>query len=352
MNPFILGSLSVVSCLLSWWLTGRVRRYALGRNVLDMPNPRSSHSVATPRGGGMAIVVTTLAVMTAATALGDLSWRYIWGPLGGGALVAVIGFVDDHRHLRRRWRLLGHFAAAVWVLTFAGGLPPIHVFRAAIDLGWAGYVVAAVYLVWLLNLTNFMDGIDGIAATEVITVTFGGVLLYALSGAAIGDDRVMPIVLAAATVGFLAWNWPPAKIFMGDAGSGFVGFLLGVLSLQAARFSPPLLWSWLILLGVFIVDTTVTLVRRAIRGERFYEAHRSHAYQRAAERRGAHKPITVAVAAINICWLLPVAVLVALRILDGTIGVVVAYTPLVAAVLWLGAGAPHTPSIQSAGRHV
>ena len=115
MNPFILGSLSGVSCVLSWWLTGRVRRYALNRRLLDIPNPRSSHAVATPRGGGMAIVVTTLAVMIAAAALGDLSWRYIWGPLGGGAVVAVIGFVDDHRHLRRRWRLLGHFAAAVWV---------------------------------------------------------------------------------------------------------------------------------------------------------------------------------------------------------------------------------------------
>ena len=351
MNLFILGSLSGVSCLLSWWLTGRVRRYALDRRVLDIPNPRSSHSVATPRGGGLAIVMTTLAVMVAAAALGDLSWRHIWGPLGGGALVAVIGFVDDHRHLRRRWRLLGHFTAAVWVVTIAGGLPPIPVFDATIDLGWIGQALAAVYLVWLLNLTNFMDGIDGIAAIEVITVTFGAELLYALSGAP-ADDRVMPMVLAAATVGFLAWNWPPAKIFMGDAGSGFVGFLLGVLSLEAARLSPPLLWSWLILLGVFIVDTTVTLVRRAMRGERFYEAHRSHAYQHAAERRGAHMPITVAVAAINICWLLPVAVLVALRILDGTIGLVVAYTPLVAAVLWLGAGAPHTPPLSSAGRHV
>src|SRR2546423_5693115 len=195
MNLFILGSLSGASCLLSWWLTGRVRRYAIDGRLLDIPNPRSSHSVATPRGGGMAIVVTTLAVTIAAAALGDLSWRDIWAPLGGGALVAVIGFVDDYRHLRRRWRLLGHFTAAVWVVTIAGGLPPIHVFDTTIDLGWIGQALAAIYLVWLINLTNFMDGIDGIAAIEVITVTLGAELLYALSGAAPGDDGGMPMVV-------------------------------------------------------------------------------------------------------------------------------------------------------------
>jgi Fuc2NAc and GlcNAc transferase len=151
---------------------------------------------------------------------------------------------------------------------------------------------------------------------------------------------VAPLVLAAATLGFLVWNWPPAKIFMGDAGSGFLGLTLGGLSLQAAWAAPTLLWSWVILLGIFVVDATLTLVRRGIRGEPVYHAHRSHAYQHAAQRWDSHTPVTVAVAAINVFWLLPCAVLVARGSLDGAIGIVVAYAPLIAAAMWLRAGVP------------
>jgi Fuc2NAc and GlcNAc transferase len=186
-----------------------------------------------------------------------------------------------------------------------------------------------------------MDGIDGIAGIEAITVCLGGVLLYvvAVPGA---TSWLVPLVLASATFGFLVWNWPPAKIFMGDAGSGFLGLMLAALSLQAAWIAPVLLWSWVILLGAFVVDATVTLIRRVARGERFYEAHRSHAYQHAAQRWRAHFPVTVAVGAINLSWLLPIALLVALGFLDPLLGVLIAYAPLVAAALWLRAGEPST----------
>jgi len=136
-------------------------------------------------------------------------------------------------------------------------------------------------------------------------------------------------MLAAAVLGFLLWNFPPARIFMGDAGSGFLGIVLGVLSLQAAWTNPLLLWAWLILLGVFIVDATLTLLRRLLRGEKVYEAHRSHAYQYASRRFGRHLPVTMAVAALNLVWLLPLAMLVAVGWLDGLLGVLVAYAPLV-----------------------
>jgi Fuc2NAc and GlcNAc transferase len=225
------------------------------------------------------------------------------------------------------------------VLVWLGGLPPLPVFGVVLDLGWMGNSLAPVYLVWLLNLTNFMDGIDGIAGIEAITVCLGGVLLYvvAVPGA---TSWLAPFVLASATIGFLVWNWPPAKIFMGDAGSSFLGLMLAALSLQAGWVAPKLFWSWVILLGVFVVDATVTLIRRMARGKKFYEAHRSHAYQHAAQRWGAHLPVTLAVGAINLCWLLPVALLVALGSLDGMLGVLIAYAPLVAAALWLKAGKP------------
>ena len=343
MNLRLLVALTVVVFLAAWWLTGRIRRYALSQRLLDIPNVRSSHAVATPRGGGMAIVLAVLVALPIASALGLLAWPLVSGLVGGGALVAVVGFVDDHRHIAPRWRLLGHVVAAVWVLSWVGGLPPLRLEGFALDLGWVGHGLAALYLVWLLNLTNFMDGIDGLAGVETITVCLSDVLLYVLAGPPGSTPWVAPLVLASATMGFLVWNWPPARIFMGDAGSGFLGLMLGALSLQAAWAAPATFWSWIILLGVFIVDATVTLTVRVIGGERFYEAHRSHAYQHAAKRRGAHRPVTLAVGAINFCWLLPIAVLVALGWFNGPVGVLVAYAPLVATALWLRAGRRTAP---------
>jgi Fuc2NAc and GlcNAc transferase len=285
----------------------------------------------------MAIVITTLSALLILGWLEAMTWRVIFAMIGGGLLVALIGFADDHEDIAPRWRLVGHFVAACWVITWLQGLPPLRMFGLSVDLGWLGYILAALYLVWLLNLTNFMDGIDGIAGVETLTVCVLGAILYMV--AAPGSKHwSAPLVLAAATLGFLVWNWPPAKIFMGDGGSGFIGLMLAALSLQAAWVSPNLFWSWLILLGVFIVDATVTLILRVSRGQRFYEAHRSHAYQYAAQIFGAHLPVILIVGTINAVWLFPLAFLVARGSIDGLLGVAIAYLPLVAVTLWLKAG--------------
>ena len=323
----------------SLWLTGRFRRYALSRRLLDVPNPRSSHTGMVPRGGGVAIALTTLISFPVLAGIGLLAWQWAWGLLGGGVVAALIGFVDDHGHIPARWRLAGHFGAAVWVLVSLGGLPPVPGLEFAQQFVWLGYVLAAMYLVWLLNLTNFMDGIDGIAAVEAITVSLCGAALY-LAVAPGGMQWLIPGVLASASFGFLVWNWPPAKIFMGDVGSCFVGLMLASLSLQAAWVAPPLVWSWVVLLGVFVVDATTTLLRRVLSGERFYEAHRTHAYQHAARRWVAHGPVILLVAAINLCWLFPLALLTALGSLNGLLAVLIGYAPLVVAALWLRAGEP------------
>ncbi|WP_225879087.1 MraY family glycosyltransferase [Zeimonas arvi] len=324
----------VVSAL----MTGLVRRYALARSILDVPNARSSHTAPTPRGGGVAIVLATLAALPVLAAAGSLPWDALWALAGAGGFVALVGFLDDHGHIAARWRLLAHFAAAAWALAWLGGAPPLHLFGSEIDLGWLGAALAAVYLVWLLNLYNFMDGIDGIASVEAIAVGVGGALLYALTGQP--GLAMAPLALAAAAGGFLLWNFPPARIFMGDAGSGFLGIVLGVLSLQAAWQAPQLLWSWAILLGVFVVDATLTLLRRLLRGEKVYEAHRSHAYQHASRRFGRHLPVTLAVAAIDLFWLLPIALWVGAGGLDGLLGVVLAYLPLITLALKFRAGMP------------
>jgi Fuc2NAc and GlcNAc transferase len=321
-----------ISFALTYWL----RRYALHKSLLDIPNGRSSHSVPTPRGGGVAIVVSYLAALVFLFVDDALSTPLFLALLGSGLVIAALGFLDDHGHVAARWRLLGHFIAAVWALIWLGGLPPVAMFGSVLDIGWLGHVLAVFYLVWLLNLYNFMDGIDGIASVEAVCVCLSAALIYALSG--FYELIWLPLLLVAAVLGFLFWNFPPARIFMGDAGSGFLGIILGVLSLQAAWISSQFLWSWLILLGVFIVDATVTLIRRLVRGDKVYEAHRSHAYQFASRRYGRHLPVTSAVGVINLVWLLPLAVCVTQFGLNGVIGVIVAYVPLVVLAFGFRAG--------------
>ena len=232
--------------------------------------------------------------------------------------------------------MLGHFLGAIWALFWLGGLPALELFGFVLDLGWLGHVLAAIYLVWMLNLYNFMDGIDGIASVEAICACLGACLLYWLGG--FENLILAPLVLAMAVAGFLYWNFPPARIFMGDAGSGFLGIILGMLSLQAAWSSPKLLWVWLILLGVFIVDATLTLLRRLLRGDKVYEAHRSHAYQFASRHYGRHLPVTLVVTAINLFWLLPLAACVVLWNMDGALALILAYVPLLVLAVRFHAG--------------
>jgi len=316
--------------------TALLRRYALSNSLIDIPNARSSHMLPTPRGGGVAIVVSFVLCSVFLAAFGLAQWSLTWTIVLSGGVVAFVGFMDDHGHIPAAWRLMGHFAAAIAGMVIIGGLSPVSLFGMPLKLDWAGYVFGSFYLVWLLNLYNFMDGIDGLASMEAIFVCLGGALLYIVSGQI--DFVWLPIALALAVAGFLYWNFPPARIFMGDAGSGFLGITLGFLSLQAAWVNPALLWGWLILLGVFIVDASCTLTVRLIRGDKVYEAHRSHAYQYASRRFGSHLPVTASVTVINLVWLLPIAVLVAFGSIDGSVGVLIAYLPLVLLALRFKAG--------------
>lgn len=327
----------IVTGGISLLLTSALRRYALAKSLIDVPNARSSHTVPTPRGGGVAIVLSFLFLLPVLPMFSLLSWSSTWGLLGAGAGIAVLGFLDDHGHIAARWRLLGHFSAAVWALFWLGGAPPLTVMGATFDLGWVGVVLAILYLVWMLNLYNFMDGIDGLASLEAIFVCLSAALIYALMG--LGALAWAPLLLSFAIAGFLYWNFPPAKIFMGDAGSGFLGVTLAIFSLQASWASPSLIWVWVILMGVFIVDATFTLIRRLVRGDKVYEAHRSHAYQYASRKFGRHLPVTLTVGLLNVVWLLPVALCVALFGLDGVLGVIIAYIPLVLLAWLFRAGA-------------
>ena len=337
--------LFLLSAGLSLLLTGLIRRYALTQNLLDIPNSRSSHQVPTPRGGGLAIVATFFAGLLSLWLTGSLPTQVLLALTGAGGLVAWVGFLDDRRHIAPQWRLAAHFFGAAWGLFWLGQLPPLPVFGHLLYLGWVGYLLVALYLVWLLNLYNFMDGIDGIAGIEAITVCLGGVLASVFAAPAGQQDWQIPALLLSAVVGFLYWNFPRARIFMGDSGSGFLGLTLGLLSIRAAQVAPELFWCWLILLGVFIVDATTTLFRRVIRGETFHEAHRSHAYQYASRCFAAHRQVSLVVGLINLLWLMPIALLVARGALPGLVGLLIAYPPLVWGAFSYKAGAKEQQQI-------
>jgi len=335
--------LGLPALFLSAILTGLLRRYALNSQLLDIPNARSSHSIPTPRGGGVSIVLVFLLGVPILLYIGVISLGVMWALIGAGAIAAIIGFLDDHGHIPARWRLLAHFMAATWGLYCLGGLPPL-VISLPLDYGNAlfnfdllGQILALFYLVWLLNLYNFMDGIDGLASIEAITVCIGGALLYFLSAETAGQ-WVLPLFLAFTVAGFLLWNYPPAKIFMGDACSGFLGLVLGLLSIQAAWINPLFFWSWLILLGVFIVDATFTLCRRFLQDDKVYEAHRSHAYQYASRYYQSHKVVSITVGLINIIWLTPLALGVGLAKLNPFLGLIIGYLPLILLAIYFRAG--------------
>jgi Fuc2NAc and GlcNAc transferase len=255
----------------------------------------------------LAIVITFLAALSYLYLSEQLEDRIFLALAGGGILVAAIGYWDDHKDISPKTRILGHFAAAIWGTIWIGGIPQLDIGFATLDWNWLGYIVSVVGIVWLLNLYNFMDGIDGIAASEAIFAAGVGGALLANAGA--DGLSLAAVALAAACTGFLFWNWPKAKIFMGDVCSGFLGYTLAIFAIVSDQDTDISLWIWLLLLCVFVVDSTVTLLRRLMRGEKVYEAHRSHAYQHATTLVNSHLKVTLSVMGINLLFLLPLALI-------------------------------------------
>jgi len=304
LNSFVFWLL--LSGVISWGLTGALRRYAVNHHWLDVPNERSSHNIPTPRGGGLAIVVTFCLGLVVLYLVNSLSLRFLLGYVGAGGAVAMIGFIDDRAHVSPLWRLLCHLVAAIWCLICLGTISSFSLFGYILDWQWVGYVISALMLIWILNLYNFMDGIDGIAASESIFIACCGWLFALLAGD--NNMQLIAVLLLGASTGFLIWNWPPARIFMGDSGSGFLGMVLGMYAYHSILNGEVAFWSWLIIFGVFFVDASYTLIKRILNRQSWYQAHRSHAYQHAARRWG-HLRVMLAVSAVNVLWLLPLAYL-------------------------------------------
>jgi Fuc2NAc and GlcNAc transferase len=279
-------------------LTGMVRRYALSRALVDIPNPRSSHLVPTPRGGGLAIVLTFLASVACLYGLGHLSGHLTWALMTGGSVVALAGWLDDHVNLPVGIRLAAQFLAATAAVVALNGFESLELGWYKIPLGISGSLLAVVGIVWMVNLYNFMDGIDGIAGVEAVTTAIFAGLFLAWKGAP--GLAILCAVLASTVAGFLVWNWPPAKIFMGDVGSGFLGYVFGVVALATEKVDVLPVFVWIILLGVFICDASVTLITRLKKKEKVWQAHRNHFYQRAVQAGYSHRFVTSWTGMLNV----------------------------------------------------
>ena len=285
----LVGS-GVVACLGTRALIPLLRQAA----VLDRPNERSSHVAPTPRGGGIAVIAAILCGWLLVMAAG-LAPPRVGVVMAAAALLAAVSWRDDLGGLSPVIRLAAQFVAVGFGLlamppvggVFQGLLPP------ALDAA-----TAALVWVWFVNLFNFMDGIDGIAGSEAAAIAFG-LVLFAVAG--VGRDpglAALAAAIAAAALGFLAWNWAPARVFLGDVGSVPLGYLLGFLLLTTAVRGH---WKLALILPLyFLADATLTLLRRLLRGERVWQAHRQHFYQRAVRRGLGHADIVRRVIAANL----------------------------------------------------
>ena len=330
--------ISLALLVASAFLTRQLVRNSHRFSKMDIPNERSLHDTPTPRGGGIAFVATSLVGFLLLLLDNTIERVDLLALCCAGVIVAIAGHLDDRQKISGATvRLVLHAISAIILIVGVGIPSKLTLFDQTVNTGIVGSILGVVYLVWLLNLFNFMDGTDGIAASEAIFVCSAGAFLsyYVLSDA---NHSAAAIILSASTFGFILYNWSPAKIFMGDVGSGYLGIVIGGLSLIAANQKPDLLWVWIVLLAVFVCDATVTLIRRLLRKQKPHVAHRSHAYQHLAIRLNSHAKVAVLVLAVNTVWLLPIAFLIADNQLAGTTGVIIAYTPLLIAALALGAG--------------
>ena len=326
-----------VVVIVGFTLTFFIRKSALKTNRLDVPNERSSHTSPTPRGAGLAVVVAFMLGLIALLVENTISDEVFLAIAIPSLVVAIIGWLDDRGHLTSaKWRLIGHFACASLAVWLTAGLPELPLVNSTIDFGLAGDIAAVIYLVWMLNLFNFMDGIDLITGVQTVTTSAGVAMLLLISTES--DLWKIFALLAASILGFLFFNLPPAKIFLGDVGSGFIGFTTAVISLVVAEDEPLVAWAMIILLAVFVTDATVTLLRRLLSHEHVYVAHRTHAYQHLSKKLNRHLPVSLGVGAINLFFLLPIAWLVVESEIIPIFGLLISYVPLAIVAALLNAG--------------
>jgi glycosyltransferase WbpL len=324
--------------VLSVSFIGGYRYLAQRRGWVDTPNTRSSHTEITPRGAGIVIVVLCAAAVLLSKP--PHSNPALWLSLAPGLIIAAIGWWDDLRGLAATPRFGLYWLCALLALYLWSCNTTLTVATTT----WVMLFAGSVGLLWLINLYNFMDGINGVAAFEAVFVMAGSLLIAPASpfAAQLGP---MLYCFIAVLAGFLIWNFPIARVFMGDVGSAFLGFLLGLLALWSHSLNGPGIAVWMILLGLFISDSSYTLIVRVVTGQRWHQAHRTHAYQKLAQRLNSHAKTVIVAMGVNIAWLLPMGWMLHSKLLQWPLALTLAYLPLMVTCYALKAGIPEDSGV-------
>ena len=276
--------------LLSFVLTYFIKNYYIKNALLEEVNERSSHTVPTPHGGGIAIAITWFIGLIYLYVDNQIDTNLFYA-LIVGVVISVVSFFDDIYDLSPKLRLFVQSAVAIVGIIALGGLDSLEFGLFSISNTFITNIFAFLLIVWFINLYNFLDGINGYAGSEALFLSIAGFVIF-------GGAHF--IVLGVAVLGFLYWNFNNAKIFMGDVGSTLLGYNVAIFTLYYANQEPTNLWIWIILFGVFWFDATLTLVRRKLNGEQLSQAHKKHAYQRLNQSGWSHFEVTNYSIVVNI----------------------------------------------------
>jgi len=318
--------LIIVTLILSLAASGIYLRFASKHGPYATPNYRSLHQKVIPRGAGLAVAFAALLGYLYLYFDGGLTTSQLMVYVVGGVLVAAMGAADDRLDIRARYRMPFQFLTAGWICYWFGGLTPIDMNHAVLDLGPFGHAALVVVLVWFYNLYNFIDGIDGMASSATVFICAAmGVILFSQDELTLG---MILALLGVSSAAFLLFNWPPARMFLGDAGSSFMAYILSAVFVESLWRDSAVIWAWLIAGGFYFADTTLTTTVRLLTVPGWYRPHRSHAYQNLARVWNSHLRVLLLVMSINLLWVIPM-LLLALKYETWAIGItVLAYIPL------------------------
>jgi Fuc2NAc and GlcNAc transferase len=276
--------------LISFFLTWLLIKYSIKKKILGHPNERSLHDLPTPRIGGIAIVICWYAGVILLFWYGIIE-KSLFYALLCGIIIAAVSLIDDLKGIRPIIRLIIHFVASIIAFWFLDGLRPLVLPEIRFNYDYITYPLSILGMVWFINLFNFMDGVDGFASVEAIFISC---VLFILSW------NIVNILLIVCIGGFFCWNWPKAKIFMGDVGSTQLGFILVVLGIYFHNTYEFSILNWIMLTSPFWFDATLTLLRRWRNGENLSVAHRKHAYQRLVQAGNSHEKVNLYLIILNI----------------------------------------------------
>ncbi|MCG3695288.1 MraY family glycosyltransferase [Aliarcobacter butzleri] len=272
----------LILLLFSFLLTYFIKNYMIKKSLVASVNERSSHTVPTPHGGGIAIAITWFIGLFYLYFIGQIENNLFYALLFG-AVISIVSFFDDIYELSPKLRLIIQAIVAIGGLYFLGGFETLTFGIFDIQNSIFTNIFAFFMIIWFINLYNFLDGINGYAGSEAVFLSLAGFILF-------GGNHFL--VLAVAVLGFLYWNWNKAKIFMGDVGSTLLGYNVAIFTIYYANQEPTNFWIWIILFGVYWFDATLTLIRRKLNKERLSQAHKKHAYQRLTQAGWSHYKVT------------------------------------------------------------